>query len=147
MKVSTKGRYGLRILLDVALHQGQGPVALRDVSRRQGISHKYLWQVVNPLKAAGLLNATRGARGGYVLVRPPERITIQDIVRILEGPIAVVACVADPESCDRAVSCVAREAWAEIESKLNAAMRAITLKDLIRRHQEKASRSGQSYVI
>jgi Rrf2 family protein len=147
MKVSTKGRYGLRILLDVALHQKQGPVALSDISRRQAISHKYLWQVINPLKAAGLLNSTRGSHGGYVLARPPGEISVRDIVNILEGPVSIVACVADPESCERSVSCTAREAWTEIENKLNEAMRSITLKDLIKRHKEHESRRGPSYDI
>ena len=80
MRVSTKGRYGLRILLDVALNQQRGPVALRDISRRQEISQKYLWQVINPLKAAGLINVTRGARGGYVLARSPDKISLREIV-------------------------------------------------------------------
>lgn len=147
MKVSTRGRYGLRILLDVALHQGQGPVALRDVSRRQAISHKYLWQVVNPLTAAGILRATRGSRGGYVLARAAEQISIRDIVNTLEGPIVVVGCLNDPKACDRSVSCTAREAWAEIEKKLNDAMSSITLKDLIRRHGEQENRDAASYMI
>ena len=147
MRVSTKGRYGLRILLDVALHQAQGPVALRDISRRQGISQKYLWQVINPLKAAGLLNATRGARGGYVLAQLPKDISIRDIANVLEGPVSAVASVSDPENSDRNVSCTAREAWAEIEHKLNDAMRSITLKDLIQRHKDRESRGGLSYVI
>ena len=147
MKVSAKGRYGLRILLDVALHQERGPVALRDISRRQAISHKYLWQVIHPLQAAGLLRATRGARGGYVLARAPEEISIRDIVNILEGPISVVACITAPDTCERSVSCIAREAWAEIETKLNDAMRSITLKELIRRHKEQESRRALNYVI
>ena len=147
MRISTKGRYGLRILLDVALHQEQGPVALRDVSRRQAISHKYLWQVINPLKAAGFLHATRGAHGGYVLARKPEQITIRDIVGILEGPVSVVACVTAPGTCARSASCTAREAWTEIENKLNAAMSGITLRDLVQRHKERESLGGPAYVI
>jgi Rrf2 family protein len=147
MKISTKGRYGLRILLDVALHQEEGPVSLRDVSRRQAISQKYLWQVISPLKAAGLLSATRGSRGGYVLARSLEEISIRDIVNILEGPVSVVACVRDPKTCDRSVSCTAREAWVEIENKLNDVMSGITLKDLIQRHKVQEARGGQSYAI
>jgi Rrf2 family protein len=147
MKVSTKGRYGLRILLDVALHQEKGAVALRDIARRQGISQKYLWQVINPLKAAGLLNSTRGARGGYVLARLQAEITLQDIVTILEGPVSVVDCVIAPETCERSVNCIAREAWNAIEVKLNAAMREITLKDLVQKYKEQEVRGSQTYVI
>ena len=147
MKVSTRGRYGLRVLLDVALHQEQGPVALRDVSHRQAISHKYLWQVVNPLQAAGILRAIRGSRGGYVLARAPEEVSIRDIVSILEGPVTVVACVTDPKACDHSVSCTAHDAWAEIEKKLNDAMSSITLKELIRRHREQQNRDVASYMI
>ena len=147
MRVSTKGRYGLRILLDVALHQAQGPVALSAIARRQAISQKYLWQVINPLKAAGLLRSVRGSRGGYVLAREPERITVRDIVEILEGDVSVVACVADPDTCERSVSCTARGAWAEIEAKLNDAMGSINLKSLLQRHKDEESRRGPSYAI
>ena len=146
MRVSTKGRYGLRILLDVAVHEEQGPVALRDISRRQGISQKYLWQVVNPLKMAGLLRATRGAHGGYVLAKSPVRISIRDIVEILEGPVSVVACVQSPGMCDRSASCAARDAWSEVESKLQAAMQGITLQHLLEQ-QAKQAQAESHYEI
>jgi Rrf2 family protein len=120
---------------------------MRDIARRQGISRKYLWQVITPLRSAGLLHAIRGARGGYVLARRPEAISVLDIVSILEGAGFVVACVTAPESCRRSAACVAREAWAEIEGKLTDAMRAITLRDLIQRHRERESRGGSSYAI
>ena len=147
MRVSTKGRYGLRILLDVALNQQRGPVALRDISRRQEISQKYLWQVINPLKAAGLINVTRGARGGYVLARSPDKISLREIVGLLEGADTLVECVNAPDTCGRSVACVAREAWAEVQSKLNKAMNGITLKDLLLRHHALESRGGPSYEI
>lgn len=147
MLVSTKGRYGLRILLDVALNQGAGPVSMRDIARRQAISQKYLWQVINPLKGAGLLNVTRGAHGGYLLARDPEAITLCEVVSVLEGPVSVAACVSAPATCERSVSCTAREAWIEIEEKLNDALRGITLKALLQRHQEQEKRAGPSYVI
>jgi Rrf2 family protein len=147
MKVSTKGRYGLRILLDIALHQEQGVVTLRDISRRQAISHKYLWQVINPLKAAGLLHAIRGARGGYTLARPPETISLRDVVNVLEGPISMVACVKTPDSCERSDSCVARQAWSEVEEKLSSTMGGITLKDLVQRHSMQENLRTPDYVI
>ena len=147
MRVSTRGRYGLRILMDVALHQDKGPVALRDISERQAISQKYLWQVINPLKSAGLVNSIRGARGGFVLARPPEEISVRDIVAILEGAVSVVACVKSPGTCKRSPSCTAREAWTEIENKLNDAMRGITLKQLVDRERERAGNLPETYMI
>jgi len=136
MKISTKGRYGLRLLLDVALHQEQGTVTLHDIAHRQAISPKYLWQMVTPLKTAGILQATRGPHGGYRLAREPGRITVRDIVSSLEGPVSLVDCVAAPSTCVRSASCTARDAWVEIDRKLNAAMDGITLKTLIRRQKK-----------
>lgn len=147
MRVSTKGRYGLRILLDVASHEEHGPVALRDISRRQAISQKYLWQVINPLKVAGLLRATRGAHGGYVLAKPAGKITVRDIVDILEGPVAIVACVRAPGTCDRSDACIARDAWSEIEGRLNEAMQGITLQHLLERQEEQSRRHAPGYDI
>lgn len=147
MRVSTKGRYGLRVLMDIALHESSGPVALRDISRRQEISQKYLWQVIHPLKAAGLLRATRGARGGYALERPPATITLLDVVNILEGSLAVVACVTAPETCDRSGACVAREAWDEVFQQLSRTLDGITLQSLIDRQKDRVQRASPSYVI
>ena len=147
MKISTKGRYGLRIVLDVALNQEKGPVILRDIAHRQGISEKYLWQVINPLKSAGLVNSVRGARGGYVLARSPHAISIRDIVSILEGPVSLVACVSSPDACQRSPACVVREAWSQIETRLNDAMREITLKDLIQKQKEREASRTPNYMI
>jgi len=134
-------------MMDIALHGERGPVILRDIARRQNISEKYLWQVINPLRSAGLVNSVRGAHGGYVLARPAEEITVRDIVSVLEGPVSVVACVTSPESCERSAACTAREAWSEIETKVNEAMRGISLKDLAKKQQDKENRVDLSYVI
>ncbi len=134
-------------MLDIALNQGEGVVTLRDISRRQAISQKYLWQVINPLKAAGILRTVRGVHGGYALARPPEAISIRDLVEVLEGDLTLVTCVAKPETCERSIACTAREAWSEIETQLNAAMRGITLKDLIQRQTDREARSGLNYDI
>jgi len=147
MKISTKGRYGLRIILDIALHQDKGPVVLRDIAKRQVISQKYLWQVITPLKSAGLLTVTRGAHGGYVLAQAPETISIRDVVGILEGQVSLVSCVTAPDSCKRSAQCTVRSAWTEIEEKLNDAMRGITLKDLIQRHKDAEPGDNLSYMI
>lgn len=147
MRVSTKGRYGLRILLDVAVYQAKGPVALRDISKRQAISQKYMWQVVNPLKVSGILRATRGAHGGYVLARPPSAISMRDVVDVLEGEVSVAACVQQPQTCCRGGDCTAREAWSQVERKLNEALESITLQDLIEREQERLRRNVAVYDI
>jgi Rrf2 family protein len=147
MKISTKGRYGLRVLLDIAAHQAKGPVILRDISARQDISEKYLWQVINPLKAAGLVNSTRGAKGGYVLAKSPDDVTLLEIVSILEGPVSVVDCVGTPEKCARSGACVTRAAWGKIESGIKESMAKITLKELVDKQKDAESGSSLSYVI
>jgi Rrf2 family protein len=146
MQISTKGRYGLRILLDIASHEAQGPVTMREMAQRQEISQKYLWQVINPLKVAGMLRATRGAAGGYVLAKAPEQITVQDIVEILEGPVTMVRCVHLPGSCRRSAGCTARGAWAEIEQRVRETMAGITLQYLLIQQAQNAVAST-SYDI
>lgn len=147
MKVSTKGRYGLRVLLDIAQHQSKGPVTLKDIASRQGISEKYLWQVINPLKGAGLVSAARGAHGGYSLAREPQGITVLDVVSVLEGPVTLVNCVDVPRDCDRSMECVAREAWSTVEAAVRTAMEGITLREMLdKQHAYEQGRSG-NYVI
>lgn len=136
MKISTKGRYGVRFLLDLALHQQDGAVALKDVAKRQQISEKYLWQVVAPLKAAGLVDAERGAHGGYRLTRPPAALSIRAVLGALEGDMNLVACATDKASCERGDFCVVQELWAKLSATLAAAMDAVSLEDLVRRHRE-----------
>jgi Rrf2 family protein len=147
MVVSTKGRYGLRVLLDVALHQKEGPVTLADISRRQGISQKYLWQVINPLNGAGLLSATRGARGGYVLARTPASLTMREILAILEGPIVLSACAAGATGCERRTDFAAAEVWSEIEDQLNNILQSITLKGILQRSKDREDRGVPNYDI
>ena len=147
MKISTKGRYGLRVLLDVALHEDDGVVSLRDISRRQAISQKYLWQVVTPLKAAGLLRAVRGTQGGYALARAPADSSLHDIVKILEGADSIVDCVGSPDACERSVDCVARGAWLQIEEQLDSALKAVTLKSLVEKQRDFESRCSPTYMI
>lgn len=136
VKISTKGRYGLRTLMDIALHQEAGAVTLNEIAGRQDISVKYLWQVINPLKTAGLLRVTRGAKGGYMLARPPSQITVLDVVRILEGSVALLDCLTDKKRCDQMDTCVARTVWMEAQKALEDALRAMTLETVLRRCAE-----------
>jgi Rrf2 family protein len=147
MKVSTKGRYGLRVLLDVAMHQDKGPVILRDIARRQAISEKYLWQVINPLKGAGLVSSARGAHGGYLLAKEPGTISLLDVVSIMEGPVALVDCADSPETCDRSAVCAARDVWGSVEAKLREAMAGITLRELIDKQKGYDAGGTLSFVI
>ncbi len=136
MKISTKGRYGLRTLMDIATHQSEGSVTLNEIAARQKISVKYLWQVINPLKTAGLLSVTRGAKGGYALARPTEKITMLDVVSILEGPLSVVECIGNPKHCDQVDACVSRTVWLEVQRAAEKALSGITLATVLQRCAE-----------
>jgi len=146
VKISTKGRYGLRILMDIALHQDAGAVTLNEIARRQGISVKYLWQVINPLKTAGLLSVTRGAKGGYMLARSPEQITVLDIVRILEGSVVLLDCLTNKKHCDQMDICVARTVWMEAQNAMEDVLRGITLETVLRRCAD-ATATANDYSI
>ncbi len=133
MQVSTRGRYGLRAMVDMALHATQGPMALRVIAERQGISESYLEQVFTSLRKSGLVRASRGAQGGYELSRPPNEITVGQILRSLEGSIAPVYCVDEQSSgtgCEREKSCITRSFWEELRDKINEFIDGVTLQDL-----------------
>ena len=119
--------------MDIAMHQAKGPVTLNDIAKRQAISVKYLWQVINPLKTSGLLSVTRGAKGGYVLARRPESITILEIMDILEGPVSLVDCITKKDACNRLDTCVARTVWVEVNHAIEKAMKGISLADVLHR--------------
>jgi len=127
-------------MLDIAINQGDGPITLHSISERQGISVGYLEQLMVPLKKEGLIRSVRGAQGGYLLAREPEKITVGDIIRALEGPIAPVACVSEdfPEECDRAEGCVTRLVWAKVRDSIAEVLDSLTLADLI----EEANKSS-----
>ena len=134
MKISTKGRYALRLMLELALRGGeQAPVSLRDVSKRQHLSDKYLEQIVTPLSRAGLVRSVRGAGGGYLLTRSPEEYTVGDILRPLEGDLAPVECATDAGFCDRCGECVTVELWQEIHRAVSNVVDRVTLADLVQR--------------
>jgi len=147
MKISTKGRYGLRILLDLATHQKKGPVNLGDISKRQGISEKYLWQVINLAKSAGLITSARGPKGGYTVAKPANQITVLEIIAALEGPIILVDCLDKAENCDRHASCVTRDVWAKIEENMKKTMGTITLQDLVDKQESNESGESLNYNI
>lgn len=136
MKLSTKGRYGVRLMFDLAMHYGKGPIFLKDIAERQGISEKYLWQLIPPLKQAGLVTSTRGAHGGYELSKSPDQMTVREIVSAVEGPLSLVDCVGDPSICARKDACVVNGVWSEISAKLIQAMEVITLASMVEKQQK-----------
>jgi len=133
VKISTKGRYALRLMLDLALHGGGAPVSLRDVAERQDISDKYLEQIVTPLVRAGLVKSVRGSGGGYLLTRAPEAYTVGDILGPLEGDLAPVRCAAEGPCAQRGEVCVTQEVWAKIYAAVRGVVDDITLQDLVDR--------------
>ena len=139
MKLSTRGRYGVRAMLELAMQAGQGPVPLRDLASRQEISAKYLEQLLIPLKGAGLVKSERGARGGYLLSTEPVNISLYDIVRSLEGPLAPVECVQDAQYCDRVGGCTVHMVWGDMGQLLVDFLSDITLADMVERQKEKDS--------
>jgi len=147
MKLSTKGRYGTRAMLDLALHYGQGPILLKDIARRQQVSDRYLEQVIIPLKAAGLVTSARGAHGGFALAKPPSEIRLIEILQVVEGSISLVDCVDDPRACSRANSCVTRDVWTEMEKAMSDILKSTTLEDLAQRQREKGQPEAAMYHI
>ena len=142
MKLSTRTRYGTRALLDLARHQGDKLVQLKDIARRQNISLHYLEHIIAPLVGAGIVRSTRGARGGLQLTRRPGEIKLSDVVQLLEGAITPVDCVIDPESCTRSGFCVTREVWGEMKKAIDNTLKAITLQDLVEREKVKERAIG-----
>ena len=136
MKLSTRARYGTRALLDLARHQGNEPVQLKDIASRQDISLHYLEHIIAPLVGAGIVRSTRGAHGGMQLVRHPREIKLSEVVRLLEGDTTPVECVSNPEGCPRADSCVTREVWSEVKKAMDNTLNSITLQDLVERQKK-----------
>lgn len=133
MILSTRSRYGLKAMFDLALNYGSGPVALKAVAERQKLPEQYLEQIVIGLRKAKLLQGVRGAQGGYVLTRPPGEITVGDVIRALEGNVAPTHCIADEgdAGCEHLNFCPSRAVWVKIGDSINAAMDAITLENMI----------------
>ena len=144
MKISTKGRYALRLMIDLGENNTGTPISLRDVAKRQGISEKYLEQIISILNKAGYVRSVRGAQGGYLLRREPKEYTVGDILRLTEGSLAPVTCVEDEDMpCERQDNCVTVIVWKKINEAINNVVDNITLQDLVDCQNEK----NGSYVI
>jgi Rrf2 family protein len=147
MKLSARGRYGTRVLLDLALQGGEKPVPLKDIARRQQISLLYLEHLIAPLIAAGMMRSTRGPRGGVCLSRSPGEIRLSEVMGLLEGSIAAVDCVSDPKACSRSELCVTRDIWAELKRAMDGVLESVTLQDLVERQKGKEQPAEKMYYI
>jgi Rrf2 family protein len=146
MKLSTRSRYGVRMMSDLAENFGKKPVFLKDIAKREEISEKYLSIIVIPLRGAGLIQSTRGAHGGYTLAKRPEEISVQDIFDALEGKICLVDCVENPKECPRVGICPTRDIWSVLGEKIRETLNSVTLADLVKTRREKAGNNIMSYI-
>lgn len=144
MKLSTRGRYGVAAMYDLAMHYGRGPISLKNVAERQEISEHYLEQLMGILRKAGYVKSIRGAQGGYFLAKKPESISVGDIIRVMEGPIAPVDCLLDDDCrdnnyCEKAGICVTRGVWEKVRDSINNVLDSISLADLCREEKVKGA--------
>ncbi|WP_455716085.1 RrF2 family transcriptional regulator [Anaerosporobacter sp.] len=145
MKISTKGRYALRMLLDLAEHKNNGYIALKDIAERQGISKKYLEQIVPILNKSDILQTNRGFQGGYKLVNSPDKYTVGMILRLTEGSLSPVPCLDhDPIQCDRVSDCAMLPVWQGLGHVINEYLDNITLQDILDQQTELYS---NDYII
>lgn len=134
VKISTRSRYGLRAMLELALRRGHGPVMMQTIADSQGVSRKYLDTIFASLKSAGLVRSRRGIGGGHMLGREPSEIRVGDILRALEGPLSLVDCVGMPDLCTRSHRCVTRDVWQDVGHAIESVLDQLTLEDLVKRH-------------
>lgn len=146
MKLSTRARYGLRAMLELAESYGNGPVMMRSITERQGISRKYLHALLTSLKTSDLIRSIRGKSGGYVLSRSPSTIKLSEVYQVLEGSLKVVDCVDENTSCDRAAECVTRGVWDEVNSAIAGVLENITLEDLVDRKKKTEPKATMFHI-
>lgn len=137
MRISTRARYGLRLMVEVALSYEKGPILLKEISKNIDVSEKYLSQIIIPLKGRGLINTYSGAHSGYILSKPPSGIKLKEIVEILEGDLSLIDCVNNPSVCDRVSTCVTRDIWTKMGDKILEVLNEYTLDDLVKMCRER----------
>ncbi len=135
MKISTKGRYGLRIMVDIAQNVSEVPRNIHDICKSQNLSEKYVSRLIIGFRRAGIIYSVRGAGGGYMLKRQPKHITLLEILEASEGKISIVDCVLCPKKCKKAENCVVREVWTELNNKIKKAFESVTLQDILDKGQ------------
>ena len=144
MRLSTRSRYGTRLLLDLAQHYKKGPIQLGDIAKRQGLSVKYLEQIIIPLKKARYIKSVRGPKGGHTLTKSPEKITVAEIVTLLEDTHSLIECTEDTTVCERANICPTRLIWKEASEAMFGKLQAITLADLV---QKANDLEGKEHIL
>jgi Rrf2 family protein len=137
MRISTRTRYGIRLMINLAANYKKGFAYLKDIAKDEEISEKYLSQIVIPLKRDGLLVASRGVHGGYTIASPPSKITAKQIIEILEGDLALIECTRDQSSCTRSANCASMNLWAALSKNISDFLETVTLQDLVRIKEEK----------
>jgi Rrf2 family transcriptional regulator, cysteine metabolism repressor len=147
MKLSTRTRYGMRALVDLAINNTGSPVQLKDIAARQNISLSYLEHLIIPLISAGIVRSTRGAKGGIELAKPPQSIPLKDILEVLEGPLAPVDCLKDSNSCPRSGLCATRDVWDDLKKAMENVLESSTLEDLVHRQKAKEKNPENMYYI
>ena len=145
LKISTKGRYGLEALVDLAIHSSEGHVSLKSISERCGMSEAYILQIFLVLRRGGIVESIRGAQGGYVLAKDPSEITVGDVLRTLEGPLAPVSCVAEKGEhyCEKYSTCATRGFWESMMNGLNDVANSITIEDLVECYKKSDFQSSE----
>jgi Rrf2 family protein len=133
MRLSTRGRYGTRLMVDLAQHYADGPIPLAEIAKRQDLSAKYLEQLIILLKGTGLIRSTRGRLGGYMLAKRPEEINLGEIIETLEGRLAIVDCVTEPDLCDRSPDCPTRGIWVGMTDILKKQLFSLSLQDVVQK--------------
>jgi Rrf2 family transcriptional regulator, cysteine metabolism repressor len=147
MKLSTRTRYGMRALVDLAIHNDGQPVQLKDIAERQQISLSYLEHLIIPLISAGFVKSTRGAKGGVALAKPADQIHLKEVLETLEGPLAPVDCLRDSKNCPRSGVCATQDIWGEMKEAMEKVLDANTLQDLADRQKSKAKGASGMYYI
>lgn len=141
MRISTRSRYGVRLMLALARNYGKGYVYLKDIARGEGMSEKYLSKITISLRGRGLINSSRGVRGGYILAKAPAEITLKEVVDVLEGDTPLVDCVRDKSVCARAAVCASRDVWVLLDGKISEVLNAINLEQLVRLNRDKIEKA------
>lgn len=143
MKISTRGRYGVKALSELARRYGEGPISLKEIAETQDLSRGYLEQLLSSLREANLVESVRGAQGGYKLVNPPEEVSVGDILRVLEGPLAPVDCASpnrpDSDVCEKIDDCSTHDIWVKVRLSVEEVVDSISLSDLLEGHDESLS--------
>jgi Rrf2 family protein len=131
MKLSTRGRYGTRLMVELAKHYGKGPVSMTEISKKQDIPIKYLEQIIIPLKKANLVSSIRGPKGGHMLARSPDQINVWEVLLLLESKVNLVDCVTNPSACENVGTCLVRPLWAKAYESISTLFQETSLKDLL----------------